>query len=60
MFLQKPMKSKIYVSVICSLNQIFQKKCNKLVLNFQMSLFNRKCHLFSRNMELTSSIMKLQ
>lgn len=54
------MKFKIYVSVICSLSQIFQKKCTMLVLNFQMSVFSRKCHIFSRNMELNNSIMNLQ
>lgn len=60
MFLQKPMKAEISASVTCLLNQVFQKKCNMLVLYFQMSLFNRKCHCFSRNMELSNIVMKLQ
>lgn len=60
MLLPKPTESEISVSVTCLPNQIFQRKGNMFGLYFQMSLFNRKCHLFSRNMELNNIIMKLQ
>jgi len=60
MLLAKPAESEISVCVTCLQNQIFQRKGNMFGLYFQMSLFNRKCHLFSRNMELNNIIMKLQ